>query len=88
MRALDEDAVWVFQGWPWMREFLGTHQMGWPDTAGRDYMKNFTAAVPSGKLLILDMRSECESVASRTDSLYGTPFVWEVMVSAMPLSGF
>ena len=79
MQDLDEEAVWVYQGWPWMREFLGTHQMGWPDTAGRDYMKNFTSAVPPGKLLILDMRSECESVASRTDSLYGTPFVWEVM---------
>lgn len=79
MSSLDENAVWVFQGWPWMREFLGTHSMGWPDTAGRDYMKNFTSAVPAGKLLILDMRSECESVASRTDSLYGTPFVWEVM---------
>ena len=79
MVDLDEDAVWVFQGWPWMRAFLGTHQMGWPDTAGRDYMRNFTSAVPPGKLLILDMRSECESVASRTDSLYGTPFIWEVM---------
>ena len=79
MKELDKDAVWVFQGWPWMRAFLGTHQMGWPDTAGRDYMRNFTSAVPPRKLLILDMRSECESVASRTDSLYGTPFVWEVM---------
>jgi alpha-N-acetylglucosaminidase len=42
-------------------------------------MRNFTAAVPAGKLLILDMRTECESLASRTDSLYGTPFIWEVM---------
>jgi hypothetical protein len=79
MRGLDENATWVFQGWPWMRAFLGTHTTGWPDAAGRDYMRNFTAAVPAGKLLILDMRTECESLASRTESLYGTPFIWEVM---------
>ena len=45
---LDKDAVWVYQGWPWMRAFLGTAQKGWPDAAGEDYMRNFTNAVPVG----------------------------------------
>jgi len=79
MKAIDPNATWVYQGWPWMREFLGTHTFGMPDEAGAEYMGNFTSAVAKDKLLILDMRCECEAVSSRTKSFYGTPFVWEVM---------
>jgi hypothetical protein len=42
-------------------------------------MRNFTSAVPSGRLLFLDMRSECLSVAAHTDGFYNSSYVWEVM---------
>lgn len=35
--------------------------------------------VPKGRLVMLDMRCECEPVYARTQSLYGTSFIFEVM---------
>ena len=77
MQELDPDAVWVYQGWPWMRTFITGHPH--PTAAGVAYMSNFTHAVPMGKLVMLDMRSEAEPIAGPTQSFYNTSFVWEAM---------
>lgn len=42
-------------------------------------MRNFTSAVPKGRLVMLDMRCECEPVYARTESIYNTSFIFEVM---------
>ena len=63
-----------------MRSFItSAGPSGLPTQQSVDYMKNFTAAVPKGRLVMLDMRCECEPVYARTESLYGTSFIFEVM---------
>ena len=42
-------------------------------------MLNFSSAIPRGKLVFLDMRSECTSVAALTDGFFNSSFVWESM---------
>ena len=80
MTDVDPDATWVYQAWPWMRSFItSAGPSGVPTQQSVDYMKNFTSAVPKGRLVMLDMRCECEPVYSRTESLFGTSFIFEVM---------
>ena len=70
----------VYQAWPWMRSFItSAGPSGTPTQQSVDYMRNFTSAVPKGRLVMLDMRCECEPVYARTESIYGTSFVFEVM---------
>ena len=76
MRQVDPHAVWVYQAWPWMRSFCAH---GRPSAIGRDYMSNFTSAVPSGRLVLLDMHAEAVALWRLTDSFYNTSFVVEVM---------
>lgn len=78
MTAVDQEATWVYQAWPWMRSFMET-KSGYPSEEGANYMRNFTSAVPKGKLVMLDMRAECIPIYYRTDSFYNTTFIFEVM---------
>ena len=78
MTAVDPDATWVYQAWPWMRSFMETAS-GYPSAEGAEYMRNFTSAVPRGRLVMLDMRAECIPIYFRTDSFYNTSFIFEVM---------
>ena len=65
----------MYQAWPWMRSFItSAGPSGIPTPQSVDYMRNFTSAVPEGRLVMLDMRCECEPVYARTESLYGTSF--------------
>ena len=58
-----------------MRSFItSAGPSGIPTPQSVDYMRNFTSAVPEGRLVMLDMRCECEPVYARTESLYGTSF--------------
>ena len=63
-----------------MRSFItSAGSSGVPTHQSVDYMKNFTSAVPKGRLVMLDMRCECEPVYVRTQSFYGTSFIFEAM---------
>jgi hypothetical protein len=79
MTTVDPNATWVYQAWPWMRSFITSSKDGHPTVASQHYMANFTSAVPPGRLVLLDMRCECEPVYARTKSFYGASFIFEVM---------
>ena len=73
MQNADRDAVWVYQGWPWKGLSV--------TPAGKTFMQSFTAAVPNGRLVILDLEAESYEVWRRSESFYGASFVWCAMVS-------
>jgi alpha-N-acetylglucosaminidase len=66
----DPRAIWVMQGW-----LFHSRPEFWQETQ----MKALLHAVPHGKLLVLDLYSEDSPVWSRTDSYYGTPFIWNML---------
>ena len=70
MVAADETAVWVMQGWLFHNS---------PSFWQPAQMKAMLHAVPHGRMLILDLYSEDSPVWSRTESFYGTPFVWNML---------
>lgn len=66
MRQVDENAVWLLQGWM----FLDMNY--WKD----QLIDAFLTAVPRGHILVLDLQSEQFPQYQRTFSYYGQPFVW------------
>ncbi|XP_022208185.2 alpha-N-acetylglucosaminidase [Drosophila obscura] len=66
MRRVDPEAVWLLQGWMFVKNIFWTDAM----------MEAFLTAVPIGRLLVLDLQSEQFPQYQRTDSYYGQPFVW------------
>eukprot|EP00054_Salpingoeca_dolichothecata_P021142 m.134725 g.134725 ORF g.134725 m.134725 type:complete len:843 (-) comp23882_c0_seq1:267-2795(-) len=59
----DPDATWIFQGWIWLGQKAS-------------YIKGFTAGVPKGRLVILDMEAEFTEIWRRTESFFNASFVW------------
>ncbi|XP_023172139.2 alpha-N-acetylglucosaminidase [Drosophila hydei] len=66
MEEVDSDAVWLLQGWMFLRAFFWTDNL----------IEAFLTAVPSGRILVLDLQSEQFPQYQRTHSYYGQPFVW------------
>ncbi|XP_030384086.1 alpha-N-acetylglucosaminidase [Scaptodrosophila lebanonensis] len=66
MSAVDPDAVWLLQGWMFVKNIF------WTDAL----IEAFLTAVPRGHLLVLDLQSEQFPQYQRTFSYYGQPFVW------------
>ncbi|XP_001357424.3 alpha-N-acetylglucosaminidase [Drosophila pseudoobscura] len=66
MRSVDPEAVWLLQGWMFVKNIFWTDAM----------MEAFLTAVPIGRLIVLDLQSEQFPQYQRTDSYYGQPFVW------------
>lgn len=66
MRSVDEHAVWLLQGWMFVKNPF------WSD----DKLEAFLTAVPRGRMLVLDLQSEQSPQYMRTKSFYGQPFIW------------
>ncbi|XP_037025538.1 alpha-N-acetylglucosaminidase [Bradysia coprophila] len=66
MKEVDDKAVWLLQGWMFVKNPF------WND----DLLKSFLTAVPAGKMLVLDLQSEQYPQYERTRSFYGQPFIW------------
>lgn len=70
LRAGDEGAVWVLQGWM----FVHSAQF-W--TSGR--VQAYLDPLPRDGVLILDLISEAAPAYTQTNSYYGKPFIWSVL---------
>ncbi|XP_055628471.1 alpha-N-acetylglucosaminidase [Toxorhynchites rutilus septentrionalis] len=66
MAKVDPLAVWLLQGWMFLKNPL------WSDRA----IQAFLTAIPIGRVLVLDLQSEQYPQYTRTNSYYGQPFVW------------
>lgn len=66
MKDVDDKAVWLLQGWMFVKNPF------WND----DLLRSFLTAVPQGKMLVLDLQSEHYPQYERTRSFYGQPFIW------------
>ncbi|KAM4691881.1 alpha-N-acetylglucosaminidase [Rhinophrynus dorsalis] len=67
MQTVDPLAIWLMQGW------LFVHSPSFWKPA---QIKALLHGVPIGRMLVLDLFAETESVYSRTGSFYGQPFIW------------
>lgn len=67
MSAADPDAVWLLQGW-----MFASSSEFWQ----ADRMEAFLTAVPTGRMLVLDLQSEHSPQYERSESFYGQPFIW------------
>uniref|UniRef100_A0A0K8V5Z8 Alpha-N-acetylglucosaminidase n=1 Tax=Bactrocera latifrons TaxID=174628 RepID=A0A0K8V5Z8_BACLA len=66
MRLVDNSAVWLLQGWMFVKNIFWTDEL----------IKAFLLAVPLGKMLVLDLQSEQFPQYERTHSFHGQPFIW------------
>lgn len=66
MLQVDRKAVWLLQGWMFVKNPF------WGD----EMIKAFLTAVPSGRILVLDLQSEQHPQYERTFSYYGQPYIW------------
>ena len=60
----DPDAMWVFQTWSWIYG------------ATQPYMRGWVQGAPKGRLILLDLMAEEEPMWKKTESYYGTPYIW------------
>ncbi|XP_069672357.1 alpha-N-acetylglucosaminidase isoform X2 [Periplaneta americana] len=67
MTAVDTTAVWLKQNWVFVHNMLF-----WTTEKVRAYI----TAVPTGRMLILDLQSELNPQYKRLHSYYGQPFIW------------
>lgn len=67
MAAADPQAVWVMQGWTFWdkRDFWKPEQL-----------KSYLNAVPTDKLIVLDLWSEVQPIWDKTDAYYGKQWIW------------
>ncbi|RUS83854.1 hypothetical protein EGW08_008395 [Elysia chlorotica] len=65
MTAGDSQAIWLMQGWMFLNPFWQAPQV-----------KALVTAVPKGRMIILDLASELESLFDKFESYYGQPFIW------------
>jgi alpha-N-acetylglucosaminidase len=70
MAQADPQAVWVLQGWI----FINQAQFWRPDR-----VQAFFDAVPSGRLLVLDLNCEERPTWSKIQGFYGKPWVWSFL---------
>ncbi|XP_058053738.1 alpha-N-acetylglucosaminidase [Anopheles bellator] len=66
MAEVDPLAVWLLQGWMFVKNPF------WSDRA----IRAFLTAVPTGRMLVLDLQSEQFPQYGRTESYAGQPFIW------------
>lgn len=66
MTSFDPDAVWLLQGWMFTDPFWAVNSR----------VKAFVTAVPTGKMLILDLQSDLTPQFKRLKSYFGQPFIW------------
>nr|XP_014100411.2 alpha-N-acetylglucosaminidase [Bactrocera oleae] len=66
MRLVDNSAVWLLQGWMFVKNIFWTDEL----------IKAFLLAAPLGKMLVLDLQSEQFPQYERTFSFHGQPFIW------------
>ncbi|KAJ9597696.1 hypothetical protein L9F63_011450, partial [Diploptera punctata] len=67
MTDVDPDAIWLKQNWVFVHDiFFWT----------TDKVEAFLTAVPTGKMIILDLQSELSPQYKRLHSYYGQPFIW------------
>lgn len=66
MKAVDEKAVWLLQGWMFVKNPFWSESL----------LKAFLTAVPLGHMLVLDLQSELYPQYERTSSFHGQPFIW------------
>jgi alpha-N-acetylglucosaminidase len=67
MASVDPKAVWVMQGW--MFSYTPKY---WQPTQ----IKALLNAVPSDKMIILDLYSESKPMWNKTEAYYGKPWIW------------
>jgi alpha-N-acetylglucosaminidase len=67
MAEADPKAVWLLQGWTFMHK---------ADFWKQDRIKAFLDAVPSDRMLVLDLFCERTPVWNTTQGFYGKPWVW------------
>lgn len=65
MTDVDPNAIWLLQGWFFLNPM-------WTD----DLEKAFLTAVPTGRILALDLHSDIRPQFIQTHSYYGQPFIW------------
>ncbi|EDO46476.1 predicted protein [Nematostella vectensis] len=71
MAGGDPDAVWLMQGWLFVDEGF------WKP----DQIKALLHGVPQGFMIVLDLWAENSPIWSRTQSFYGTPFIWCMLLN-------
>eukprot|EP01060_Flectonema_neradi_P005327 TRINITY_DN1352_c0_g1_i1.p1 TRINITY_DN1352_c0_g1~~TRINITY_DN1352_c0_g1_i1.p1 ORF type:complete len:783 (+),score=171.53 TRINITY_DN1352_c0_g1_i1:51-2351(+) len=64
MTRTDPDAIWIYQTWSWL---YGQKE---------PYMRGWISAVPTGKLILLDLMAEESPLYKKTQSYFGAPFIW------------
>ena len=67
MATADPQAVWFFQGWTFMNQAQFWKQ---------DRIKAFLDAVPTDRMLVLDLFCDSNPVWDKTQGFYGKPWVW------------
>lgn len=67
INTIDPHGIWLLQGWMFVNKFVF-----WTDPL----IKAFLTAVPTGRMLVLDLQSEQFPQYERTHSFYGQPFIW------------
>lgn len=65
MTDIDPNAIWLLQGWFFL------HPM-WNDKL----VKAFLTAVPTGRILVLDLHADIRPQYIQTYSFHGQPFIW------------
>jgi len=67
MAVADPKAVWVMQGWTFWdkRDFWKPEQL-----------KSYLNAVPTDKLIVLDLWSEVQPIWDKTEAYYGKQWIW------------
>lgn len=70
METVDPEAIWLLQGWMFYNE-----AKFWKNPQ----IEAFLTAVPTGKILVLDLHSDMFPQYERTKSYYGQPFIWNML---------
>ena len=70
LAKVDPDAVWLMQGWLFVNE-----NEFWKEPQ----MRAFLNAVPKGRLIVLELWADVEPVWKRSQSFFGTPFIWNML---------
>lgn len=65
MKEVDENAIWLLQGWFFLNPMWN---------AKRE--EAFLTAVPQGRILVLDLHADLFPQYIQTKSFYGQPFIW------------
>lgn len=69
MKEVDKKSIWLLQGWMLVKNPFWSEEL----------MEAFFTAIPSGKMLIIDLQSEQHPQYLRTKSFYGQPFIWSML---------